>query len=51
MHNDGAIWKYVGPQMTGWQQLDGNAASVSIAASGGHLYQLHGSGLIWRYTG
>ena len=26
-------------------------ASVSIAASGHNLYQLHNNGLIWRYTG
>jgi hypothetical protein len=35
----------------GWQKIDNNAASVSIVAAGGQLYQLHGNGLIWRYTG
>jgi hypothetical protein len=31
--------------------LDNNAATVTIAAAGSNLYQLHNSGRIWRFTG
>jgi hypothetical protein len=34
-----------------WELLDRNPASVSIAAAGDELYQLHGDGKVWRYTG
>jgi hypothetical protein len=51
LHNDGSIWKYVGPPMTGWQQLDNNPACTAIAASGGNLYELHNDGSIWKYVG
>lgn len=34
-----------------WQELDNNAATVDIVASGGHLYQRHNTGRIWIYTG
>ena len=34
-----------------WQLLDNNPASVDIIADGNNLYQLHNSGLIWKYTG
>jgi hypothetical protein len=53
------IWRYTGPACSGsncpgWQKLDNNPKTISIAASGGHhfqsLYQLHNDGWIWRYT-
>ena len=34
-----------------WQLLDNNPATVAIASDGAQLYQLHRTGLIWRYTG
>jgi subtilisin family serine protease len=34
-----------------WQVLDTNPATVSVSAASGRLYQLHGDGKIWRYTG
>jgi hypothetical protein len=51
LHQNGAIWKYVGPPLTGWQMLDNNPAGIAIAASGGNLYQLHNTGRIWKYVG
>jgi V8-like Glu-specific endopeptidase len=41
----------VNSQFANWQQLDNNAASVAIIADGNNLYQLHKTGLIWKYTG
>jgi hypothetical protein len=51
-----AIWRYTGTPCTGsscpgWQRLDNNPKTVSIASSGNQLYQLHNDGWIWRYTG
>jgi hypothetical protein len=37
--------------MTGWQELDNNSATKKIVAAGGHLYQLHNSGHIFKFTG
>ncbi|NBD24092.1 matrixin family metalloprotease [Paenibacillus glycinis] len=34
-----------------WQNIDKNPATTAIAADGDSLYQLHGSGRIWTYTG
>jgi hypothetical protein len=53
IHNDGKIWQYTGPPLTGWELLDNNPATVQIAASFSDpgLYQLHRDGKIWRYTG
>ena len=51
LHTTGAIWRYTGTPMTGWQQLDNNPAAKAITADGGNLYQLHTTGAIWRYTG
>jgi hypothetical protein len=31
--------------------LDNNPATTAIAAEAGALYQLHGDGTIWLYTG
>ena len=56
------IWRYTGTPCTttcpGWQKLDGNAATVGIAASAGNLYQLHQrytlgtpAATIWKFTG
>jgi hypothetical protein len=36
--------------MSGWQALDNNPRERAIVASAG-LYQLHGDGTIWIYTG
>ncbi|WP_179958327.1 M12 family metallo-peptidase [Chitinimonas arctica] len=53
----GAIWRYTGTPCSGdscpgWQKLDNNTRTVSVAAGGGGvLYQLHNDGRIWRYTG
>jgi hypothetical protein len=38
-------------QFPNWQMLDNNPATQAIAADGSELYQLHKTGLIWRYTG
>lgn len=35
----------------GWELLDRNPASVGIVGAGDDLYQMHGDGRIWRYTG
>ncbi|MFE6063382.1 matrixin family metalloprotease [Streptomyces sp. NPDC056431] len=34
-----------------WQQLDGNPATVQLAASGNRLYQRHSTGAVFEYTG
>ncbi|KAF4436885.1 zincin [Fusarium albosuccineum] len=34
-----------------WQQLDNNVATGSIVTDGADLYQLHKTGLIFKYTG
>lgn len=51
----GAIWRYTnvpcsGEACPGWQRLDNNPATVSIA-TGNDLYQMHFNGSIWRHTG
>ena len=51
-----AIWRYTGTPCTGnscpgWQRLDNNPKTISIASSGNQLFQLHNDGWIWRYTG
>jgi hypothetical protein len=53
LHNDGKIWRYTGPPISGWQLLDNNPATIQIAASWSDpgLFQLHRDGKIWRYTG
>src|SRR5262249_55150633 len=53
LHNDGNIWLYTGPPISGWQLLDNNPSTVQIAASFSSpgLFQLHRDGKIWRYTG
>jgi hypothetical protein len=54
------IWRYTGipcngDTCPGWQRLDNNPKTISIAASGSPhsevLYQLHNDGWIWVYTG
>ena len=37
--------------MTGWELLDQNPATVSLAATSTHLYQRHNGGSIWEYAG
>jgi hypothetical protein len=32
-----------------WEDLDRNGSTARIAAAGGHLYQLHSDGAIWKY--
>src|ERR687894_738473 len=51
LHNNGGIWRYTGPPVTGWERLDQNPATKQIAAAGNNLYQIHNNGRIWRYTG
>ncbi|MGI2908100.1 hypothetical protein, partial [Tolypothrix sp. VBCCA 56010] len=51
IHNTGAIWKYVGSPLTGWQQLDNNPDSIAIVAASGNLYQIHNNGFIWKFAG
>jgi hypothetical protein len=56
MHNDGWIWRYTGQECDGdfcpgWQRLDNNGHTRTIAAAGDQLFQLHDTGRIWRYTG
>uniref|UniRef100_UPI001470D842 hypothetical protein n=1 Tax=Nocardia sienata TaxID=248552 RepID=UPI001470D842 len=46
----GWIYKYTGTPLTGWKTLDNNPATAQIAASGGHLYQRHDTGRIYRHT-
>lgn len=64
LHNDGWIWRSTGAPCAGescpgWQRLDNNSSTGSISAGDqlnqfharGQLFQLHGNGWIWRYTG
>ena len=51
MRDSCRIWVYTGTPHTGWQQLDGNATTVQIAAGGGHLCERHNIGRVWIYTG
>jgi hypothetical protein len=56
LHFDGSLWRHTGPACgggccTGWDDLDNNAATTAVAASGRELYQLHNDGSIWRSTG
>ncbi len=48
---NGEVDIYYRPDFSNWQLLDTNAASVSITADGGNLYQMHNTGRIWKYTG
>jgi Trypsin-like peptidase domain len=51
LHGTGALWRYNGTPMVGWELLDTNGATVEVATDGSTLYQRHsGSGAIWRYT-
>jgi hypothetical protein len=47
--NDGSILEYNGTPFTGWLTLDANPATVSIAADGEALFQLHNDGSVWGY--
>ena len=40
-----------GDTCPGWQRLDNNHKSVTIAGAGNELYQLHKDGRIWKFTG
>jgi hypothetical protein len=53
LHNDGSIWKYTGPPLSGWQKLDDNPGSVQIVTDNTQdvLYQVHSDGTIWLYKG
>jgi YVTN family beta-propeller protein len=51
LHNDGRIFQYTGPPLTGWQELDDNPATTQIVAAADLLYQLHSDGSIYQYTG
>jgi hypothetical protein len=48
-HSDGSIFRR--RVTTGWQQLDNNSLTKALAYDGATLYQLHGNGQIYRYTG
>jgi hypothetical protein len=50
LHSTGAIFRYVGPPLTGWELLDDNPATSQIAGADDRLYQIHHSGAIWRYV-
>ncbi|KAI5459405.1 hypothetical protein BGZ63DRAFT_406698 [Mariannaea sp. PMI_226] len=39
------------PKDPSWELLDTNSNSVSITVDGSTLYQLHGNGRMWKYTG
>ena len=45
LHNTGSIWEYLGPPISGWQELDHNPRTIAIVADidleGNNLYQLH----------
>jgi hypothetical protein len=48
----GAVWRYTGTPMVGWELLGANPSTVEVATDGVELYQRQGvSGSIWRYTG
>ena len=56
LHNDGWIWRYTnvacnGNSCPGWERLDNNSNTKTIATSGEQLVQLHKDGNIWRFTG
>ena len=51
-----AVWRHTGTPCSGdscpgWARLDNNPRTISIAADGSQLYQLHNNGAIWRSTG
>lgn len=53
---DGTIWRYTGTPCSGnscpgWQVLDNNSRTVTVAVADKALYQLHNDGKIWRYSG
>jgi hypothetical protein len=47
---DGSIWKYVGPPMTGWAQIDANVVTRAISGAWKELYKIHADGSVWWYT-
>jgi hypothetical protein len=61
LHYDGRIYRFTGALCSnsngcpGWQMLDTNPASGTLAAGGAgaslQLYQLHRNGSIWRFKG
>jgi hypothetical protein len=51
LHNDGSIFEYTGPPLTGWLKLDDNPATTAITATSTNLWQLHKDGSIFEYTG
>ena len=55
-HGAGACGRYAGdtnfvPAQAAWLEVDNNPATVAIVGANDHLYQLHNTGKIWRYTG
>ncbi|KAL2670164.1 hypothetical protein Neosp_015045 [[Neocosmospora] mangrovei] len=48
---DGQFADSIYQKFPGWQLLDNNPATSSIVADSDALYQMHKSGLIWKYTG
>ncbi|KAF4456706.1 peptidase m12 [Fusarium austroafricanum] len=48
---DGQFAGSVYPKFAAWQLIDNNAQTASIAVDGADIYQLHKSGLIWKFTG
>jgi hypothetical protein len=44
----GTIWQYAN---SAWTKIDNNTAAVQIASNSSTVYQLHGNGSIWKYTG
>jgi uncharacterized protein YkwD len=52
LHKDGSIWQWTGGSPpNNWKELDGNPATVQIAAFSDRLYQRHSDGSVWQYTG
>lgn len=56
LREPGSLWQATfqpctGTACPGWSQLDENPATARIATNDTWLYQLHGTGRIWRYTG
>jgi hypothetical protein len=44
-------WSWPGGGSQRRTLLDNNPDTIDISAMGSHLYQIHGTGRVWRYTG